>query len=156
MDDLKILIPLALAYLALVLIFPVKRGRQPALPWVLSVLAQTATVYFFSHISAEAMILLPELLEKVRPDLYLSESDCIIGAALVAVLANILFILLVNCLFLGNEKHRVNQQEKMIRSSMSAEQAEEDAKAEKLQKDIAAAAIRINSGGDDKKNRNRK
>lgn len=149
MDDVKILIPLALAYLALVLIFPVRRGKQPALPWVLSVLAQAATVYFFRDISAEAKVLLPELLERFRPDLYLSDSDCVIGAAVIAVLANILFILLVNGIYLSAEKNRAKRQEDLRRSSMSAEEAEEDAKAEKLQKDIAAAAIKINSGGDD-------
>ena len=147
MTDLKILIPAVLVYLAVVLLIPVKKGGQPALPWFLSICLQAATMLLFPMIKAKITGLVPTLLYMAGSDLYFSDGEYGLITAALCILVNLLFILIVNRIYVGQEKRRAEKNEQRMRSSMTAEQAAEAARAEQLQKDIAAAAISINSSG---------
>ncbi len=152
MSDTGILIPIALVYMILALVFPVKKGGQPALPWLISICLQAGTVYMFGTIESAVAEAVPGLLEAMGSNLYFNAGEYRLIAVALCVTVNLLFILIINGLYVSSQKRRAAREEERMRAELGAERAEQAAKAEQLQKDIAAAAISINSsGGEDTK-----
>lgn len=146
----KLLMIITAVYIAGVLLFPIRKGKQRILPWLFCTALQLGCIFHFSQLRTLISGYLPDVVVELTGDKYLPYLCGVILAIL-----NIIVILMINSIIIAIEKRKAKQNEEKRRASMSKEQLEAEERAEQLQMDIAKAAININSTQTGSKNSKR-
>ena len=135
-DDRILILAAAGLYILLALIVSIRK-KQSVPAWLIAAVIQTGTVWHFGQICEVLGEYLPPLLERVGITMLSSSGIPKPACAVICMIANILLILLLNAFAIAPAKRRSKNNKK----NEGAES--EDLK--RLQKDIAAAAMQINS-----------
>ena len=135
-DDRTLILAAAGLYILLALIVSVRK-KQSVPAWLIAAVVQTGTVWHFDQICDVLGEYLPPLLERVGITMLSSAGLPKPACAVICVIANILLILLLNAFAIAPAKRRSKN-----KKTTGANRESEDL--ERLQKDIAAAAMQIN------------
>lgn len=148
MIDPKILLGVAAVYFLAVLIFPVLRGKQPLLPWLICTASQLGAIYYFPDCTR----LLKGFLN-VHPVIFgfklqTTDTDLLFFTIVFCLLINLLLIVSLNSIVMGCQIIKDNKKRAKrlkIRAEKEAALLQKKASAPEQEQELKAAAERMKS-----------